>query len=98
MSTEMPKGITRGYAKSFKDMLVATAAKALTIKDLERLDDVECYQEIAKAELGRRIEAEVNAQGRASNPKWDHPVFGYEAFSEDQKTYLREQARDRLRP
>ena len=39
------------------------------------------------------IEAAVNANGRASNPKWDHPIMGYQTFSEDQKDYLRDQAR-----
>lgn len=39
------------------------------------------------------IEAAVIAHGRASNPKWDHPIFGYQTFNEDQKEYLRRQAR-----
>lgn len=42
------------------------------------------------------IEAAVIAHGRASNPKWDHPIFGYETFSEDQKEHLRDQARTYL--
>ena len=80
----LPSGLTRGYAKSFKDMLVEMVAKPLTIRELRDLDDAEA------------IEAAVNAHGRAHNPKWDHPVMGYAAFSEDQRAYLREQARIRL--
>jgi hypothetical protein len=84
MSTAMPKGITRGYGNAFLDMIGEAAAKALTIKELKDLDDAEM------------VEAEVNAHGRETNPKWDHPIWGYETFSEDQKAYLREQAQIRL--
>jgi hypothetical protein len=76
----MPKGLTRGYSNAFLTMIGEAAAKALTIKDLENLDDTEM------------VEAQVNARGRANNPKWDHPIVGYQTFSEDQKAYLREQA------
>lgn len=79
----LPSALTRGYAKSFKDMLVEPVAKVLTIKDLTDLDDAE-------------VEAAVNARGRENNPKWDHPIMGYETFSEDQKAFLREQARIEL--
>lgn len=39
------------------------------------------------------VEAAINARGRANNPKWDHPLLGYETFSVEQKGFLREQAR-----
>lgn len=39
------------------------------------------------------VEAEVNATGRLTNPKWDHPIMGYKTFSQDQKSYLRDRAR-----
>lgn len=42
------------------------------------------------------VEAAVHARGRASNPKWDHPISGYQTFSNDQKECLREQARIEL--
>lgn len=42
------------------------------------------------------VEAEVNAAGRLRNPKWDHPIMGYETFSEDQKDFLRAEARARI--
>jgi hypothetical protein len=35
------------------------------------------------------VEAAVNATGRRNNPKWDHPITGYQTFSDDQKEYLR---------
>ncbi len=34
----LPRELTRGYAKSFLDMLGSLPAKVLTIKDLENLD------------------------------------------------------------
>jgi len=39
------------------------------------------------------VEAAVNAHGRANNPKWDHPIFGYQTFSDAQKGHLRDHAR-----
>ena len=37
----LPSALTRGYAKSFKDMLVESVNKVLTIKELKDLDDAE---------------------------------------------------------
>lgn len=42
------------------------------------------------------VEAAVNAHGQAVNPKWHHPIMGYETFSEDQKEFLRDRARTYL--
>jgi len=39
------------------------------------------------------VEAAVKAHGRANNPKWDHPIFGYQTFSDAQKGHLRDHAR-----
>jgi hypothetical protein len=58
MSTEMPKGLTRGYSSAFLTMIGEAAAKALTIKDLENLDSLECYREIARTELVNRIDSD----------------------------------------
>lgn len=57
-STEMPKGITRGYSTAFRQMLTEAAVRALSIKDLEALDSADVEREIARAELARRVELE----------------------------------------
>ena len=41
----LPSALTRGYAKSFKDMLVESVNKVLTIQELKDLDDAEMAQE-----------------------------------------------------
>ena len=56
--TSMPKGITRGYGEAFRQMVSEVAARALSIKDLENLDDLECYQKITRAELDLRVESD----------------------------------------
>lgn len=41
-STEMPKGITQGYAKSFRETLIAAAMpKIFTFQELDDLDNAE---------------------------------------------------------
>jgi len=42
------------------------------------------------------VEAAVHMRGRMNNPKWFDPISGYATFREDQKEYLRAQARRRL--
>jgi len=42
----------------------------------------------------RIAEALAHARCRETNPKADHPVFGYAAFSEDQREHLRAQQYD----
>jgi hypothetical protein len=55
-ATTMPKGITRGYGNAFLDMIGEAAAKALTIKELKDFNDLDCYREIARAELINRLD------------------------------------------
>lgn len=40
-TTGMPKDITRGYSTSFRSMLVDTDAKALSIQELNALDEAD---------------------------------------------------------
>lgn len=54
----LPSGLTRGYAKSFKDMLVETATKVLTIKDLNDLDDAELAHDNAVFGLCNQIDSD----------------------------------------
>lgn len=40
----------------------------------------------------KQIEFLVNELGRHGNPKWDHPIFGYEAFNINHQMYLQDHA------
>jgi len=47
-NTEMPKGITRGYSTAFRQMIVEAVARALTIQELNDLDDAALAAENAR--------------------------------------------------
>lgn len=40
----------------------------------------------------KQIEFLVNELGRHGNPKWDHPIFGYEAFNINHQMHLQDHA------
>ena len=54
----LPSGLTRGYAKSFTDMLAGIAMKVLTIKELKDLDDAEMEAEDPTAPDPQPIESD----------------------------------------
>jgi hypothetical protein len=61
----MPKGLTRGYSNAFLTMIGEAAAKALTIKDLEHLDDAEMELADSIARDNARIDSDHDAPSAA---------------------------------
>lgn len=43
----LPQGLTRGYSNAFLNMIGEAAAKSLSIKDLQDLDDADAIKEEA---------------------------------------------------
>lgn len=57
----IPEGLTRGYSNAFLTMIGEAAAKALTIKDLENLDNAEITPKFAMGGYMPKVDSEDEA-------------------------------------